>query len=651
MNHKIRKQFAAFFLGCALLISSTPFMAQANPSSHSVANRFTAKRAQFKQTIKATARPYTRTRTTYPASYDLRSLGLLTPVKDQGESGLCWCFAACASMESNALKQGLGTYDLSEVHLGYFGLNGVKNPLPGLEGDTITYTGTYAWYENGAYSGILSRLMMNGYGPVSESDAPLSLLPSAPSESLAYGHNVLTLKQTYEINPGNRKAVKDALMQNGAVVCGMDSSVLDYNINPNPNFNFETDAYYVANSEYPDHDICIVGWDDNYSRNNFSTIKPAKNGAWLCRNSWGTEFGDYGYFWISYEDKGINNDTVYSYVVGPKDSYKKIYQYDGGMRDGYGYENIKAAANVFTATANDELVAISNYLDPTSGTISIYINPSSDNPASGTKVLSQKFTVTHSGFETFALTAPVVLTKGTKFSVVFTFNKPVFLHVDDDDDEESSDGAYYVSDITAHKGESFLLEKGYQTWDTSTDWNCHMKALTGNGSTLIATTAKSGSISILWADITGATGYDVFKKDASGQFTPLTTTPSNVTTYTDSDVTLGTTYEYKVSPKLSSGQPVELTTTGKAILLAPTGLKLRKSGKTLSLSWKKDNMASKYAVYRKVKGGSYKKVKTLSKTTFKDTNVKKGKTYYYYVVGIAANTTKSTKSIIKSITL
>ncbi|MBE5906969.1 MAG: hypothetical protein E7277_09370 [Lachnospiraceae bacterium] len=642
MNILLKKRLTAFFLGFALLLSALPLSAKA------AARNYTP-RAQFKRAIHATAKPYSRTRSTYPASYDLRAKGLLTPVKNQGSSGLCWCFAACASMESNALKKGLGTFDLSEVHLGYFGLNGVKNPLPGLEGDVVTYTGDIPWYENGAYSGVSSKLLMNGYGPVNESDAPLSILPSPPSESLAYGHNVLTLEATYECAASDRNSVKDAIMKNGAVVCGMYSEYLDWE--DNAYFSSSNAAYFTNGTKNLDHDICIVGWDDNYSRNNFSTVKPKKNGAWLIRNSWGSDFADGGYFWISYEDTALNSDTVYSYVVAPKDTYKKIYQHDGGMRDGYGYDNIKAAANVFTATANDELVAISNYLDPTSGTISIYIDPSSDNPASGTKVLSQKFTVTHSGFETFALTAPVVLTKGTKFSVVFTFNKPVFLYVDDDDDEGSSDGAFQVSDITARKGESFLLEKGYQTWDTSADWNCHMKALTGNSSTLIATTTKSGSISLFWADITGATGYDVFKKDASGQFIPLTTTASNVTTYTDSDVTLGTTYEYKVSPKLSFGQPMELTTTGKAVLLAPTGLKLKKSGKTLSLSWKKDSMASKYAVYRKVKGGSYKKVKTLSKTTFKDTNVKKGKTYYYYVVGIAANTIKSTKSIIKSIQL
>jgi len=38
----------------------------------------------------------------YPASYDLRALGHVTPIRNQNPFGTCWAFAACASMESNA---------------------------------------------------------------------------------------------------------------------------------------------------------------------------------------------------------------------------------------------------------------------------------------------------------------------------------------------------------------------------------------------------------------------------------------------------------------------------------------------------------------------------------------------------------------------
>lgn len=50
------------------------------------------------------------------------------------------------------------------------------------------------------------------------------------------------------------------------------------------------------------HGIVIIGWDDNYSKNNFVYEKPQNDGAWLILNSWGTEWGNNGTAWISYED-------------------------------------------------------------------------------------------------------------------------------------------------------------------------------------------------------------------------------------------------------------------------------------------------------------------------------------------------------------
>ena len=50
------------------------------------------------------------------------------------------------------------------------------------------------------------------------------------------------------------------------------------------------------------HAVSIIGWDDNYSRNNFVYEKPQNDGAWLVLNSWGDNWGNKGTAWISYED-------------------------------------------------------------------------------------------------------------------------------------------------------------------------------------------------------------------------------------------------------------------------------------------------------------------------------------------------------------
>lgn len=57
------------------------------------------------------------------------------------------------------------------------------------------------------------------------------------------------------------------------------------------------------------HDVVVVGWDDNFPKENF-TIQPEGDGAFICKNSWGEEFGDDGYFYVSYYDTKICRKSV-----------------------------------------------------------------------------------------------------------------------------------------------------------------------------------------------------------------------------------------------------------------------------------------------------------------------------------------------------
>lgn len=66
---------------------------------------------------------------------------------------------------------------------------------------------------------------------------------------------------------------------------------------------------YYDGDKYADHEITIVGWDDNYSKDNFS-VTPPGNGAFLVKNSWDVDWGDSGYFYISYYDKSLSEPTV-----------------------------------------------------------------------------------------------------------------------------------------------------------------------------------------------------------------------------------------------------------------------------------------------------------------------------------------------------
>ena len=51
----------------------------------------------------------------YPDTYDARSDGLVTSVKDQSTLNLCWAFSLASNFETSLLNRGLGTWDLSET--------------------------------------------------------------------------------------------------------------------------------------------------------------------------------------------------------------------------------------------------------------------------------------------------------------------------------------------------------------------------------------------------------------------------------------------------------------------------------------------------------------------------------------------------------
>ena len=580
---------------------------------------------------------YTKKATNAPESYDLRDYGLVTPVKDQGTYGMCWTFSTMSSIESNALMKGLGSFDLSELHLGYFAFNGVKNPLPGLEGDEISFQNEGNWYDYGGNSSLASLMLSSGYGPVLESDAPYSLLPGNPSDSLATGHNVFTIKNVYNMAGSNRASMKDAIMTNGAITFGIYMDEDDSRI-----YNEMNNALYVSYQKEVNHDVSIVGWDDNYSRNNFGHQKPSRDGAWLCKNSWGTDWGNEGYFWVSYEDKPSHFDTCYSYDVMPAEQYKKIYQHDGGLGL-WSYDDTISEANVFTATGNDEITAVSNYTESCSGTISIYIGISNGKPQSGTKVTSFRFDAQKPGYHVFTLPDPILVTTGTTYCVVYEFDNKCTVYIDAD-----AEGSTPSSDISVEEGQSYIRFLNGSWWSPD-DFNCRIKAFTGSASSLFAANVGSGRVTLSWADVEGVLSYDLYRQQQDGSYTLVKNLPATVNSYTDKNLTIGSTVNYKLIPQTQNLEAVEMPGSIKTILAVPKNLRLSNSSSGVTIKWSSVEKAKKYVLYRKEKGKSYKKLATVKTTNYKDKTAKKGRTYYYKLKAVSSNNIYSAYSTEKKI--
>ena len=330
-----------------------------------------------------------------PSYYSLIDEGLVTPVKDQQSGGNCWAFGALAALESAILKASNVTYDLSEENM--------KNLMQ-------TYS-DYGWSEietnNGGYDAMSIGYLVSWLGPIKESIESYddySML-SPVLNAVTHVQNIVYLgRSTYTDND----AIKEAIMKYGAVSTGIyyDSTYF-YN---------SKNSYYYYGSGYANHAVAIVGWDDNYSKNNFN-YKPAGDGAWIVKNSWNENWGNNGYFYVSYYDTQLaevgQKDASFAFIFNDTEKYDKNYQYDIIGKTDYLVTGEKTiwARNIFKSTDNELLAAVSTYFRKTTDwELFIYVNDQLALTKNGTS---------SPGYYTIDLGEKIPISLGDEFSVVF----------------------------------------------------------------------------------------------------------------------------------------------------------------------------------------------------------------------------------------
>jgi hypothetical protein len=167
--------------------------------------------------------------------------------------------------------------------------------------------------------------------------------------------------------------------------------------------------------------ITIVGWDDNYSRENFlQNYRPSSNGAWLVKNSWSENWGLDGYFWLSYEDPSITQEV--GFTSRSAGNAKNNYTYTAeGMVYTVSLAGVMKYANVFTAKDYEKLSHVATYTcNPnTTLTISIYTSLPSNytSPAKGTLAATWSVHVDRDGYHTFQVPKEILLEPGMIYSV------------------------------------------------------------------------------------------------------------------------------------------------------------------------------------------------------------------------------------------
>jgi C1A family cysteine protease/C-terminal processing protease CtpA/Prc len=405
----------------------------------------------------------------FPEKYDLREEGRVTPIKEQGGIGSCWALTSIAAVESSLLTSEKKEYDLSE-----------NNMITQLS--SIYEYGFDRDADSGGDDALAAAYYAAWNGPVLEKEDTYP--KSMRSKDIKYRTGVKPIKHIQEIvflperkDPYDNDFIKEYIMKYGAVSAstwkGTEQTFGEF-------YNEETFAWYYPykymNKEGHGHAINIVGWDDNYPKENFK-IEPKGDGAFIARNTKGALWGQRdrkenmgGYFYISYYDmmtgtkldSNIGNSVITR--IDDVNNYDHIYQYDilgytKKYHKGYSGRSVWFS-NAFEINkgTNESLAAVSFYTLEENLDYEIYIVKNCKDESSFNKLKKiNSGSINLPGYHTIDLDKKIELKGNEKIGVAVkltskTSNPSIAI--------ESPKGIM-SSKAKANSGESFIK---YGTW-------------------------------------------------------------------------------------------------------------------------------------------------------------------------------------------
>lgn len=389
-----------------------------------------------------------------PTVYDLRDKYRVSEIRNQGKYGTCWAFAATSAIESVLLPE--------------------QSLLFSVDHMSMSNSFNITQYDGGEYTMGMAYLAA-WQGPVYEADDPYG--DGKSDDTLTAVKHVQEIRI---IAAKDLTAIKEAVFKYGGVQSSLYSSLTSAK-SKSIYYNSKKAAYCYIGTEKPNHDIVIIGWDDNYPKENFS-IPLEGDGAFICQNSWGDGFGEDGIFYVSYYDTNIGTHNIVYTRIEDGDNYDNIYQSDlCGWVGKMGYEKEEIyGANVFTAKSNEKIVAASFYATAPDTQYKVYVVSNFQNENSfSNKVLMAEGTLEDAGYYTIDFEDEIPVSIGQRYAIVVYLYTPGATHplaIEYDsgdkalDNIDLEDGEGYIS----YSGGKFINVKEKQ------DCNLCIKAFTND---------------------------------------------------------------------------------------------------------------------------------------------------------------------------
>ena len=389
-----------------------------------------------------------------PASYDLRSRDRISAIRNQGRYGTCWAFGALTAMESALLPE--DSYVFSVDHM------------------SMSNSFHVTQFDGGEYTMGMAYLAA-WQGPVFEKDDPYG---DGETNS-----NLVAEKHVQEMRIIASKdiaAIKEAVFKYGGVQTSLYSSLRNAN-STSAHYNKATNSYCYIGTSKPNHEVVIIGWDDNYAKENFS-VPLEGDGAFICQNSWGESFGDNGVFYVSYYDTNIGTHNVVYTRIDDVENYDNIYQSDlCGWVGKMGYEKESMyGANVFTAKKDEEVVATAFYATAPDTEYKVYVvSQFEDEKSFEDRVLVAEGVVEDAGYYTIDFERDIPVAKGDKYAVVVYIYTPGATHPMA---IEYDSGDRFLENVILDDGEGYISYTGNQFINVKDKQDCNLciKAFTNN---------------------------------------------------------------------------------------------------------------------------------------------------------------------------